>query len=50
MRTLYTVGEADGTVTVCAVIASGEFAKTATVELSSQDNTATGIYSVYLMS
>ena len=43
-QTLYTVGEGDGIVTVCAVIASGELVKGDMVEISSQDNTATGAY------
>ena len=43
-RTFYTAGEGDGVVTVCAIIVSGELARSATVELSTQDNTATGTY------
>ena len=48
-RTQYTVGEGNGTVTVCVVIASGEFARPATMELSTQDITATGKLSKYIV-
>ena len=43
-RTFYTAGEGNGTVAVCAIIVSGQLARPATVELSTQDNTATGTY------
>ena len=49
-RALYTVGEGDGTVSVCVVIVNGELARPATVELSSQDNTATGTYIIIFIS
>ena len=39
---MYSVGEEEGMVTVCAAIVSGELRRDATVALSTQDGTASG--------